>query len=256
MKTSLSSAGVLVVVVVVLAITVAAHSLMAGLPFPARLVLYSIATLVLFAVVYRLTTAVAYWRRTEEAYRLIFEDASDAIALASPALKIVEVNGRAREVFGYSRQDLLRMNLKDLLQLEEPAPGPAKLERVLGKGETALYERRFRSPDGETITAEIGVRALRDGRLVAIGRDVTARRHAEEALRASEALTRSVVYSAVDGIITTDYSGIIQSFNPAAERMFGYTAEQVIGQNLGILMAQPDGGRHDSYIRAYLEGGR
>ena len=168
MKSSLSSAGVLVVVVVVLAITVTAHSLTADLPFPARLVLYSIATLVLFAVVYKLTTAVTYWRRTEEAYRLIFEDASDAIVIASPALKIVEVNGRATEVFGYSRQDLLGMNLKDLLQLEDRAPGPVKLERVLGEGETALYERRFRRPDGETITAEVGVRALRDGRLIAI----------------------------------------------------------------------------------------
>ena len=256
MKSSLSSAGVLVVVVVVLAITVVAHSLMAGLPFAARLVLYSIATLVLFAVVYRLTTAVAYWRRTEEAYRLIFEDASDAIAIASSALKIVEVNGRASEVFGYSRQELLRMNLKELLQMEDRAPGAARLERVLGKGETALYERRFRSPDGETVTAEIGVRALRDGRLIAIGRDVTARRRAEEALRASEALTRSVVYSAVDGIITTDESGAIQSFNPAAERMFGYTAEEAIGKNLSILMAQPDSEQHDSYIRAYLEGGK
>src|ERR1700690_1452244 len=256
MKTSLSSAGVLVVVVVVLAITVIAHSLMAGLPFSARLVLYSIATLVLFAVVYRLTTAVTYWRRTEEAYRLIFEDASDAIAIASQALKILEVNARATEVFGYSRQDLLRMNLKDLLALEDRAPGPPKLERVLGKGETALYERRFQRPDGETIPAEIGVRALRDGRLIAIGRDVTARRRAEEALRASEALTRSVVYSAVDGIITTDETGAIQSFNPAAERMFGYTAEEVIGKSLAILMAQPDSERHDSYIRSYLEGGK
>jgi PAS domain S-box-containing protein len=249
MKSSLSSAGVLVAAVAALAITVTAHSLLAGLPFSARLAIYSIATLLLFAVVYRLMRAVTYWRRTKEAYRLIFEDASDAIAIASPSLKILEVNSRATEVFGYSRQDLLRMSLKELLELEELASGPPK-------GETALYERRFRHPDGETITAEIGVRALRDGRLIAIGRDVTARRRVEEALRASEALTRSVVYSAVDGIITADQSGTIQSFNPAAERMFGYTAEEVIGKNLGILMLQPDSGRHDSHIRAYLESGK
>jgi PAS domain S-box-containing protein len=148
------------------------------------------------------------------------------------------------------------MNLKDLLALEERAGAPQKLERVLGKGETALYERRFQRPDGETTTAEISVRALRDGRLIAIGRDVTARRRAEEALRASEALTRSVVYSAVDGIITADESGTIQSFNPAAERMFGYAAEEAIGQNLRILMPQPDRDRHDAYIRTYLESGK
>jgi PAS domain S-box-containing protein len=255
MKSSLSSAGVLIVVVVALALTVTAHSLLAGLPFPARLAIYSIATLLLFLLVYRLTAAVAYWRRTEEAYRLIFEDASDAIAIANPAFKILEVNGRATEVFGYSRADLLRMSLKDLLALEERAPVPVKLERVLGKGETALYERRFEHPGGETVTAEIGVRALRDGRLIAIGRDVTARRRAEEALRASEALTRSVVYTAADGIVTADQSGTIQSFNPAAERMFGYAAEEVIGQNLAMLMAQPDSDRHNSYIQAYLQTG-
>jgi PAS domain S-box-containing protein len=255
MKSSLSSAGVLIVVVVALALTVTAHSLLAGLPFPARLAIYSIATLLLFLLVYRLTAAVAYWRRTEEAYRLIFEDASDAIAIANPAFKILEVNGRATEVFGYSRADLLRMSLKDLLALEERAPVPVKLERVLGKGETALYERRFEHPGGETVTAEIGVRALRDGRLIAIGRDVTARRRAEEALRASEALTRSVVYTAADGIVTADQSGTIQSFNPAAERMFGYAAEEVIGQNLAMLMPQPDSDRHNSYIQAYLQTG-
>ena len=171
-------------------------------------------------------------------------------------MKILEVNARAAEVFGYSRRDLLGMGLKELLALDERTPRPPKLERVLGKGETAIYERRFQRPDGETITAEISVRALRDGRLIAIGRDVTARRRAEEALRASEALTRSVVYSAVDGIITADERGAIHSFNPAAERMFGYAAEEIIGKNLAILMAEPDASRHDSYIRTYLDTGK
>ena len=100
------------------------------------------------------------------------------------------------------------------------------------------------------------MRALRDGRLIAIGRDVTSRRRAEEALRASEALTRSVVYSALDGIVTADESGTILSFNPAAERMFGYAAEEAIGQNLSLLMAEPDRSKHDSYIRTYLETGK
>ena len=249
MRIGISTGGALLVVVLAMAITVTTHSLLQGLPFAVRFALYSIATFLLFAVVYRLLKAVAFWRRTEEAYRLIFEDASDAIAIAGPSLKILDVNSRASEVFGRSRQELLRMSLKDLLMLEDPG-------RVVKKGETALYERRFERKDGQTITAEVGVRALRDGRLIAIGRDVTARRGAEEALRASEALTRSVVYSAVDAIITADERGVIHSFNPAAERMFGYSAEEAIGRNLSILMPPPDRDRHDSYIQTYLQTGK
>jgi PAS domain S-box-containing protein len=241
MKSS-SSAGVLAIVAAAaLAITVVANSLLSRLPFATRLAVYSLATLLLFAVVYRLATAVGYWRRTEQAYRLIFEDASDAIVIANSSLKILEVNARAGEVLGYAKGDTLALG--------DRAP-------ALSGKETVLYERRFERPDGQTATAEISVRALRDGRLIAIGRDVTARRRAEEAVRASEALTRSVVYSAVDGIVTANESGVILSFNPAAERMFGYAADEVIGQNLRVLMPPPDRDLHEGYLRSYLETGR
>ncbi|HWR49628.1 MAG TPA: PAS domain S-box protein [Bryobacteraceae bacterium] len=78
-------------------------------------------------------------------------------------------------------------------------------------------------------------------------------RESEEALRESEALTRSVVYSAVDGIITIDERGLIRSFNPAAEKLFGYAAEDVIGRNVGILMPSPFREQHDGYLRRYVE---
>lgn len=87
-------------------------------------------------------------------------------------------------------------------------------------------------------------------------RDVTARKRAEEALLQSEALTRSVVYSAVDGIITIDAAGAVRSFNPGAERLFGYAAEEVIGRNVNMLMPSPYREEHDRYIGNYLETGR
>ncbi len=82
------------------------------------------------------------------------------------------------------------------------------------------------------------------------------RQEHEEALRESEARYRAIVETAVDAIITIDETGQILLFNPAAERIFGYRAKEVIGQNISVLMPSPYREQHDRYIRNYLETGR
>ena len=66
---------------------------------------------------------------------------------------------------------------------------------------------------------------------------------------------RAIVESAVDGIIVIDQRGEIEFFNPAAERMFGYAADEVIGSNVSILMPEPHASAHDGYIARYLGSG-
>jgi two-component system, sensor histidine kinase len=77
----------------------------------------------------------------------------------------------------------------------------------------------------------------------------------QAALEASEARFRAVVETAADGIITINAQGIIESVNPEAERLFGYTRDQLIGQNVRILMPSPDGEHHDGYLSRYLRTG-
>jgi len=81
-------------------------------------------------------------------------------------------------------------------------------------------------------------------------------RRLNEALRNSESRIRTIVNTAVDGIITADSRGSIKSFNPAAEKVFGYTEKEVIGKNLKILMPSPYRDEHDTYLANYLRTGK
>jgi two-component system sensor kinase FixL len=85
--------------------------------------------------------------------------------------------------------------------------------------------------------------------------DLTARVRLDEQLRSSEARWRSIVQSAVDGIIVIDAHGRIEAFNGAAERLFGYSEADVIGRNVKMLMPQPYHGEHDVYLARYLATG-
>jgi PAS domain S-box-containing protein len=74
--------------------------------------------------------------------------------------------------------------------------------------------------------------------------------------RRFEEMLRSVVNNVVDGIITIDQRGAVESFNPAAEKLFGYEAAEIIGRNVKVLMPEPYQGEHDEYIANYLRTGQ
>ena len=71
-------------------------------------------------------------------------------------------------------------------------------------------------------------------------------------IQKNKLLTESIVSHAMEGIILIDARGIVQSFYPAAETMFGYTETEVIGNNISMLMPEPDMSAHDGYMQRYL----
>lgn len=77
----------------------------------------------------------------------------------------------------------------------------------------------------------------------------------QDALATSEARMHALLAAAVDGIISIDERGLIQLVNPAAERMFGYSAHELIGKNVSLLIPSPYREEHDGYLARYLGTG-
>ena len=77
----------------------------------------------------------------------------------------------------------------------------------------------------------------------------------EMALRDSEERLRGILDTAVEGIITIDERGVMESVNPAARKLFGYTVQEMVGRNVCILMPEPFSGEHDHYLGNYIRTG-
>ncbi len=101
---------------------------------------------------------------------------------------------------------------------------------------------------------EIHVHPMAD-RTTVIMRDITQERAAWERAKDSETRNRAILDHIADAIITIDRNGIIETFNPTAEQVFQYRAQEAIGKNVKILMPEADSEHHDEYIAQYFAGG-
>jgi diguanylate cyclase (GGDEF)-like protein/PAS domain S-box-containing protein len=86
--------------------------------------------------------------------------------------------------------------------------------------------------------------------------EVAERKHAEALMMNREQRINSILNNVADGILTIDGRSIIETFNPAAESMFGYRADEVVGTNVKVLMLEPFHGENDTYLKTYLRSGK
>ena len=195
-------------------------------------------------------------------WRSVVESAVDGIIVIDAAGLIEAFNPAAERLFGYSEADVVGRNLSLLMPPPDRDAHDHYLRRyvdtgrakIIGIGREVIGLRR----DGTRVPLHLSVGEMVIGgqrKFTGILRDLSARVKLEERLRASEARWRSIIESAVDGIIVIDARGRIEAFNPAAERLFGYRESEIAGQNVKVLMPAPYHEEHDEYLKKYLETG-
>jgi PAS domain S-box-containing protein len=201
--------------------------------------------------------------QAEERMRSVVNHVVDGIISIDEHGTVTTFNPAAERIFGYVAAEVIGQNVK--LLMPQPYHGEhdgyianylrTGQAKIIGIGREVVGKRK----DGSTFPMELAISVFRLAErrhFTGIVRDITDRKRAEEELRQAEERMRSVVNHVVDGIITIDERGRIESFNPAAEKLFGYDRAEVIGQNVKVLMPQPYHGEHDGYIANYLRTGQ
>ncbi|MDP6804280.1 MAG: PAS domain S-box protein [Rhodospirillales bacterium] len=157
------------------------------------------------------------------------------------------------EEFGKTPHDLFPKELADRMCAHD--------KRVMKSG--AAYQREFEIADRNgnpqtRMTAKFPVFGP-EGDLIGLGAidtDITERKNAERIIEERDTRLRALMDSVTEGIVTINDRGIIESVNAAVERDFGYSADDLIGKNVAILMPEPDHSHHETYIKNYLRTGQ
>lgn len=120
-------------------------------------------------------------KESEEKYRMLVEQAADSIFIGNPKGNFIRVNSRCCELTGYSKDELLALNLRNLFTEEEIKRNPLRYD-LLRQGETIFRERMLTRKDGRRIPVEMNTKMMSDGTYQSFIRNVSERKKAEAAL--------------------------------------------------------------------------
>ena len=198
----------------------------------------------------------------EQRIHALVDTIVDGIIVIDAKGHIQTLNPAAVALFGYSPDEVQGQNIKMLMP--EPYAGEhdgylhnyltTGNKKVIGIGREVTGKRK----DGTTFPMELAVSEMEangERMFTGIVRDITERKRAEIELQTNENRIRALFDTIVDGIIVIDAKGRIQTLNPAAVALFGYSPDEVQGQNIKMLMPEPYAGEHDGYLHNYLTTG-
>jgi PAS domain S-box-containing protein len=183
--------------------------------------------------------------QSEEKFREVFNNANDAMFLQKVTKKgpgkFIEVNDTASQSLGYSKEELVKMELKDIISSDTVLYLPTVFENVIRDGK-ATFESEHVTKKGVLLPVEVNTHLFfirGEKHLLSIARDISERKKAEKALIVSEEKYRTIFENIQDVFFQTDQHGILKTLSPSIERYSGYKPEDIIGKPANIFYADP-----------------
>lgn len=176
-------------------------------------------------------------KESEERLKDLFENATDLIQMIRPDGTFLYVNNAWKDSLGYSNNEIEKMNIFDVIHPDHKEQCQIAFQRVMQGQKVDEIETGFLTKNGDEIVLEGNVNAKMDseGNVLysrAIFRDITERKESEVEI---ERLA-SIVKSSGDAIIVYSLDGTVLDWNPAAEQIYGYAADEIKGKEVSILM--------------------
>ncbi|HPW14405.1 MAG TPA: PAS domain S-box protein, partial [Nitrospira sp.] len=200
-------------------------------------------------------------RDSQERYRLLVTKANDIIYRTDASGRFTFVNPVAMRIMKYTEPELLGRRFIELIHPDhQPAAERFYGRQFVRKQPSTYYEFLALAKDGSEVWIGQNVQVLlEEGQVVgfqAVARDITDRKRAEEARLESEERLRSIVQSTGDAIILMDTRGQVAFWNSGAEKIFGYTAEQMLGQPVTRIIPQRFREAHQRGVERVAAAGR
>jgi len=201
-------------------------------------------------------------RSSEERTRSIMESANDGIITADSKGNVLSWNRAATHIFGYEQADVLGQSLTIIIPEEYKASHEKGIERVTGGGEHHVIGKSVElsglHKDGHHIPVELSLSTWLIGEerfYAGIIRNISERKFMEEMHQAIELKFQSIAESANDAIISANEAGEIQSWNKAAENIFGFSEDEVLGGSLDVIIPEEYREPHRQGIERVAKGG-
>jgi len=214
--------------------------------------------------------------KAEEEFERFFTVSLDLLCIADTRGYLRRINPAFKETLGWAEEELLSQPFIHLVHPDDVRFTRSELARLEIDSATLHFENRFRCRDGRYRWIEWRALPQPNGLIFASAHDTTERHEYTEklkhlntllnsqvqeiqqknhAIRAKETELNTLLNNLLECVITINPRGQIASANPAVETVFGYRVDELIGQNVSMLMSEPDSSQHDHYLSRYMETG-
>lgn len=175
-------------------------------------------------------------REKERRYQALFESSNDGVAILSPEGIHLSVNKRYANILGYKIKELIGKSIKDTVSPKEFRVSKQKLKNLLDGKSVPIFERTLIKKDGSPVFVEINNTVVHDEEgqaqyIQSIVRDISTRKKVEEEIKSSEERLKILYEHAPDAYYLNDFKGTFVDGNIAAEKLTGYSRDELIGKN-------------------------